>query len=335
MAVRLEPQDEYMHDAGDEPLYNESMYFNFYDPEGRLGGFFRIGNRPNEHRAEVTACCYLPDGRIGFMFGRPEIDGNEAFAAGGMSFSVTEPFKTLEVAYSGTLLMLDEPLQMAHPERAFNENPTLPAEVRLSFHGAAPMFGGESDVAHERPGEEFARAHYEQLVHAVGTVKVGERDHEVNGYGLRDHSWGKRTWQAPWYYRWLTGNAGPDFGFMASRVARRDGDGIRGGFVYDEGELHLCDRLELATDWVASSGSTYHAGITATLGSGDRSWSMKGRVINLIPLRNRRTSDSGEELVTRISEGLTEWTLANGRIGHGLSEYLDQIVDGKPVGLAE
>ena len=52
---------------------------------------------------------------------------------------------------------------------------------------------------------------------------------------------------------------------------------------------------------------------------------------NLAPLRNRRTTPEGEELLTRISEGLTEWR-CEGRVGHGLSEYLDQIIDGKPVG---
>jgi hypothetical protein len=40
-------------------------------------------------------------------------------------------------------------------------------------------------------------------------------------------------------------------------------------------------------------------------------------------------------LVTRISEGMTEWTLDDGRKGYGLSEYLDQIIDDAPVGLAE
>jgi hypothetical protein len=58
-------------------------------------------------------------------------------------------------------------------------------------------------------------------------------------------------------------------------------------------------------------------------------------VLRLIPLRNRRETADGSLLVTRISEGLTEWTLGNGRIGYGLSEYLDQIVDDLPVGLAE
>ena len=47
--------------------------YNFYDPGRRLGGFARIGNPPNERHAEMTLCLYLPDGRVAFMFARPEI----------------------------------------------------------------------------------------------------------------------------------------------------------------------------------------------------------------------------------------------------------------------
>ncbi len=57
-------------------------------------------------------------------------------------------------------------------------------------------------------------------------------------------------------------------------------------------------------------------------------------MLSLAPLRNRRTTPEGEQLVTRISEGLTEWH-SDGRVGFGLSEYLDQIVDGRPVGVQD
>ena len=55
-------------------------------------------------------------------------------------------------------------------------------------------------------------------------------------------------------------------------------------------------------------------------------------MLSLIPLRNRRTLPDGTELMTRITEGLTEYR-CDGRVGYGLSEYLDQIVDGRPVGV--
>ena len=323
-----------MHELGPEPNFNESMYFNVYDPTQGIGGWFRCGNRANEGYAEMTACLYLPDGQVGFMFKRAEIDSNDAFDAGGIRFDVVEPFRHLDVSYTGKVVLLDDPLQMADPKKAFTDNPYEPCEIRLAYTGISDMFGGEPDEPHEAPGEEFAKGHYEQLVAGQGTIRVGDREWSIDGYGLRDHSWGPRYWQAPFYYRWLTANFGADFGFMGSRIARRDGDGTRGGFVWEDGRLHLCDDFEISTEWTGDD--RYHERISATLRSKGNEWKVSGRVLDLIPLRNRRPDpDSDQMLVTRISEGMTEWTLDDGRTGYGLSEYLDQIVDGQPVGLGE
>ncbi len=208
--------------------------------------------------------------------------------------------------------------------------------MRIEYSGVSDMFGGEPDEPHEKPGEEFAKGHYEQLIAGKGSIRVGDDECEVDGFGLRDHSWGPRYWQAPWYYRWLTANFGPDFGFMGSRVARRDSDGTRGGFVWEDGQLHLCRRLR-DRHRVAGRGHLPPAHRSAaTLRSADKEWKVTGEVLDLIPLRNRRPDpDTGDMLVTRISEGMTEWTLDDGREGYGLSEYLDQIIDGSPVGIAE
>jgi hypothetical protein len=322
-----------MHELGPEPNFNESMYFNAFDPENHLGGFFRLGNRANEGSGEMTICLYLPDGRVGFMFGRPAVSTNDAFDAAGMRFDVVTPFEELLVNYEGSIIVLNDPLEMADPHQAFRTNPQIECKVHLAYRGASAMFGGEPDQPVERPGEEFARGHYEQLVGASGTVQVGEERWELDGHGLRDHSWGPRYWQAPWYYRWLTANFGGDFGFMGSRIARRDGPGSRGGFVWDGHALHLCHDFRIRSTWEGDP--PYHRALEAELVTEDRTWTVRGSVLNLIPLRNRRRDPAGDELVTRISEGLTRWTLQDGRIGYGLSEYLDQIIDGQPVGLAE
>ena len=89
--VRLDPQDEYTHPIEAAQNFNESMYFNVFDRAGRIGAWFRLANRPNEGRGEMSCCVYLPDGRIGFMFARPEGRTNEAFSGGGMSFDIVEP----------------------------------------------------------------------------------------------------------------------------------------------------------------------------------------------------------------------------------------------------
>src|SRR6202035_4634406 len=100
------------------------------------------------------------------------------------------------------------------------------------------------------------------------------------------------------YYRWLTANFGPDFGMMVSRIARRDGAGTRGGFVWDGDRLHLCEDASVSTAWVGDQ--RYHSEVSARIRSADQEWTMTGRVMSLIPLRNRRVGPDGEPLVTRI-----------------------------------
>ena len=84
LITRLLPEDEYTHTPDAASNYNESMYFNVFDAKTKVGGWFRIGNRPNEGYAEMSVCLYLPGGRVGFMFARPKISNNDAMDAGGL-----------------------------------------------------------------------------------------------------------------------------------------------------------------------------------------------------------------------------------------------------------
>lgn len=341
MGVRLDPSDEYMHELGPESNFNESMYINCFDPTTQVGGWFRMGNRANEGYAEMTVCLYLPNGRVAFMFKRPSINNNDALDAGGLTWTMVKPFEELRIDYSGKVVVLDDPKQMIDPKAAFANNPFVECEAHITFtgQGRASMFGGEPDTPHETPGEEFAKGHYEQLVTAQGSLRVGDEEFHINGFGLRDHSWGPRYWQAPWYYRWLTANFGDNLGFMASRVAKKDGPGTRGGFVWDNGTLHVCDDVHISTETVGAE--QYHNIVTGVIRSSraGKEWRFQGKVNSLIPLRNRRQDPDGNWLMTRISEGATTWTITDGEhqgaVGYGMSEYLDQIIDGAPVGIAE
>jgi hypothetical protein len=317
--LRLEPADEFMHPNSGEPNFNESMYANFYDPRERLGGFVRIGNRPNEGRAEVTVCVYEPAGSVLFNFKRAAIEGNQAFDAGGLRFAVDAPFERLRVSYAGKACRLADPLAMSDPRSAFAENPFVPLELELELEGVGPVAGGERRGEAARAHEaEFARGHYEQHHRARGTLRSDGRTTSVLGLGLRDHSWGPRSWQAPSWYRWLTANFGDDLGFAATHIASRDGSELRAGFVHRGRDLVPVRDVEIDTDFTGSQ--QVHERLRVRLACADGSeLRVAGRVLSLIPLRNRRDGRT-----TRISEGLTEWT-CEGRTGYGLSEYLDQV----------
>lgn len=329
-ALRLAPEDEYMHPLEDDPSFNESMYFNAYDPGAELGGFLRLGNRPNEGYAEMTVCLYLPDGRVGFMFARPPIEGNAAFDAGGLRFEVVTPFQRLRAAYTGPVAILDDPLAMKDPKAAFAAAEHTEAAIALEFRGLSPVLGGEASGDSEAPfagtdlAATFARGHYEQHVGAEGRVTVGERSWELDGFGLRDHSWGPRSWQAPRWYRWLTCNAGAEHGFMVSVIATDDGAVRRSGVLFEDGGYTPIVDAELVTE--AAGPDRYHRALRCLARTAEREVEITGEVRSLIPLRHRRGGAT-----TRISEGLTEYRW-EGRTGYGLSEYLDRLEDGRPAG---
>lgn len=330
--MRLRPEDEFCHAPDDAVNYNESMYFNVFDPERRIGGWFRLGNRVNEGYAEMSACVYLPDGRIGFMYNRPKIETNEEMRAGGMHFEVIRPFERLRVRYDGKLCLLSDPLQMARPSHAFRNNPLVDAHIDLDYRGVAPMYGGRpvredgSEIEID-PEKSFAKAHYEQHVAARGTFAVGTEHWHVDGFGLRDKSWGPRYWQAVSWYRWLPMSFGEDFAMMISIIGG-EGEPRRGGMVLREGEYVTIRDARIESVW---DEHWYQTRLRAWAKTDEREYQVEGRVLSMIPLRNRRVDDGGQTLVTRITEGMTEYT-CDGRTGYGLSEYLDQLVDGHPVG---
>jgi len=331
--VILNPEDEYCHEPDEAQNYNESMYFNVFDPAQNIGGWFRIGNRVNEGHAEVSACVYLPDGRVGFMFNRPRIDDNHELNAGGMRIQVVEPFKRLRLTYDGKMLLLTNPLEMAHPSRAFKNNPLVDAKIDLDYRGVAPMYGGRpvqqdgSDVPID-PEKSFAKAHYEQHIAGTGSFEIGGQRWEIDGFGLRDKSWGPRYWQNISWYRWLPMNFGADFAVMISLIGSADGQVRRSGMVLRNGEYVLIRDARIESEW---DENWYQTKLRAWAKTDEREYVIEGRVTSMIPLRNRRKREDGTELVTRITEGMTEYR-CDGKTGYGLSEYLDQIVDGKPLG---
>jgi hypothetical protein len=333
--LRLTPQDDYLHPLEEASNFNESRSYNFFDSGAGLGGWVRMGNRPNEGYAEMTVCLYEPSGSVAFMYGRPKISGHTAHDAGGLRFDVIEPYQEHRIRYDGPVVVLDRPRDMEDPRAAFTENPRVDASFDLAVKAVAKPFGGEPEpeegetVREIDPEKSFAKGHTEQHMASTGAVTIGDTRYDVAGaLGLRDHSWGPRYWQAVWWYRWLTINLGRDLGMAMTIAGTEAGDRHVHGFVYDRdryGDDHWVPvrDVKLSSDY---DDGWYHHAVHALVSTDDATYPVEGDVWSNIPLRNRR-----EGMVTRITEGMTTWRCGD-KVGAGLAEYLDQIVDGKPVG---
>ena len=334
--VVLLPEDEYPHEPDSAKNYNESMYLNTFDLQGGWGAWFRLGNRVNEGYAEMTICIYLPDGRVAFMYGRPQIETNAEMRAGGLHIEVVVPFEHLKVTYRGQVLLLDDPSEMEDPGAAFRNNERVECSVDLDFYGVSPMYGGKhvnadgSDIEAD-PERSFFKAHYEQHVRTIGQIRVGTEIFDMSGLGLRDKSWGPRFWQALHWYRWLPMVFSEEFALMLSIVGTDDPEAPtrQTGMVLVDGAYHLVSECGVESEWDERGYQTSMSAWART--ESGKFFEVTGEVMSLIPLRNRRTTPDGQELQTRITEGMTRYR-CGGRVGMGMSEYLDQIVDGRPVG---
>lgn len=331
MAFKLNSFDEYTHEVDPNLNFNESVYLNFYDRSLSLGGFFRLGNRVNQGYAEVTACLYLSDGSVAFYFQRPEIVSNEKFDAGGLSFNVVDPFERLNLNYKNKVLILKDPLELRNPSEAFKNNELANCEVVLDVIGCSDAFGGVAENLDNEMAANFAKGHYEQLIKVTGMVTIGSEGFNVNGLGLRDHSWGPRSWQAPYYYRWLTGNFSESDGFVASLITLHGGYQIKTGFYCSDGKVYAVSNINLETEW-DNNYNQRRLTVSLELDNGSQEKKITGEVINNVPLRHVKIHEDGSRDFTRITEGLTKWSL-NDKLGYGWAEYLDQILNHIPVGI--
>ena len=326
---RLSKDDEYPHAAGAEKNFNESVYVNGFDLERKFGGWMRIGNRVNEGHAEAQVCLYLPNGQIACQFQRPDISSNAAFAAGGQAYEVHEPFQSVSMSYTGNVMVLDDPELLRNPRDLFGSAPKAAAEIRFDLTASSPVHGGEpvSDTQETMYGRDFSFGHFNQHTETRASIRIGSEQYDFNGYGWRDHSWGPRYWTNIYFYRLFIANFGPDHAMMFLKITGRDGVTRRHGVLECDGEYEEVLDLDVFTDWTQRKDpKAMRLGVRTTR----RSVVLEGEVLNLAPLRNRRKVGD-ETLSCRIAEGLTAWRWGQ-RDGIGVTEYIEFLEDGEPVG---
>ena len=125
------------------------------------------------------------------------------------------------------------------------------------------------------------------------------------------------------WYRWLPLVFSDEFAMMISIVG-----GKPGGMVLVGDEYHLIRDCTIESDW---DDDHYQTAMRCSVTTDHDTYEVSGEVISLIPLRNRRQDPEGNELLTRITEAMTRFE-CRGQTGIGMSEYLDQIVDDRPIG---
>ena len=188
-ALQPDPRDEAAHTPGDEPLWNESWYWDFADPGQGVGGWIRLGLIPNQKVAWINVLICGPDiptvALLDFAAPVPDDPNNVVDGDIELRHGATVPLREYRVEATGPASAYDDPSALLAGA------PGRPAELRL-------------DLTWTTVGTPYAyriATRYEIPCTVSGSVTVDGRTHEFTAVpGQRDHSHGVRDW---WSMDWV------------------------------------------------------------------------------------------------------------------------------------
>jgi hypothetical protein len=293
------PSDEGRHAPGPEPLWNESWYFDWSQPDGSLGGYVRLGLYPNLGTAWYWACV------VGE--GRPlvtVIDHEVPLPVAGLdvrteglwaAHNLETPLDHWSLGCEAFAVGIDDPAEVYGPELRGDRVP-------FGFDLEWETEGG----AYPYPGVD----RYEVPCRVHGEVLVGQERIEVDGSGQRDHSWGVRDW---WTYQWSWTSSALD-------------DGTRTHATH----VSLGDDLLYATGYVQPPGGTPQAVGEVDRGQAlgreglpDSGWArLDDLELAIEPLHFSPVLLTGPEgRTSRFPRALCRYRTGDGRTGVGWTEW--------------
>lgn len=326
-----DPADELFHRVGDDAAWSESYYFNFVDPDTQVGAFTRMGFRPNDGWADALHAVYLPGGRVAFTYGRrtdltPQmVDGFGPTdpTVGDLTLRRGEPFRQWDIVYAGEAQDLADPTVMLAATRDRPEGWSRPTRLEMDV-----AFEALADPHYAVGG---AQGHFEQTGRVTGTIGLGDERWSVAGFGVRDKSWGPRTWQAPsgipakasgpavvtagCFLNWFSMNFGAELALGGACGRAADGMFRGKGWIQRNGEtLELTD-VTMTTEYDPRNPLLHDTVQVRATDSNGATVVVDGTVLTICPTKIPRRDG-----VTFVNEGLARFH-TDGRTGFGIAEH--------------
>jgi Ser/Thr protein kinase RdoA (MazF antagonist) len=184
-----DPSDEAPHPVGEEPLWNESWYFDVADPDQGIGAYVRLGLTPSQGVAWYTALVCGPDrptvAVVDLAAALPADDLTVATDAFTGTQQCEAPLKRYRVAVRGRGESHADPASLLRGDAG----EPVDVELDLVWHTAATPYAYRLTTR------------YEIACTVSGTLRVGEETFVLrDAAGQRDHSWGVRDW---WSMDWI------------------------------------------------------------------------------------------------------------------------------------
>jgi len=320
--VDVDPRDDLVHTPDpNRERWRESYYFCFYDFRHNIGGFQGPGYRPMKGYSGALQALWgleVPT-LVSTEKGRYK-DHDAVHPVGGLRFEIRRPGTEWNLRFDGRL----------------NDAGTDPAVAVEAVSAAGAWDGPTEDVSYDltfirdqpaymyRPDPRwdglFDR-HVDEVGTVTGTLRIGEREYEIDGRGAKDHSWGVRDWGRPKGWRWvdMSFQDGPEL-----TVWRATFDGttwLDDGAIYADGEADpitsFAERLSFAPRARADRPDRWEFDIRSA------KHTIRGRaeIVRAVPLLFGFRDSEGNRGMLWNDKTVYRCETDDGRVGYGTIEF--------------
>lgn len=210
----MEDTDELPHPPeASEAGWNETYLGYMYSKEKDTGLYFHLRHVPSPDFTpgiwDVLTYITLPNAEclVARFFAPAEInmreDGTGEMSIGGFTMRVDEPFGRLTWTVRTAAQLVSEEELRAGP---LKEGGHVNIDLEFSFVALTPPWDHSTDqiVGHELDCS-FSKKHYAQHIRGTGKLIYQGQTIEWESMGLRDHSWGPRSFKAMPHTTWHHG----------------------------------------------------------------------------------------------------------------------------------
>ena len=277
--------------------WNESYYFNLFDPKNGVTSLMRIGNKPNRDEKSVFFFVMSKKGVFGIR--NTEKCDDHHMQCSGLRFE--EKDGGYKLTYNGPLFDVSkEPV----PIMSSMDIDWIPVNPLMDYHDCVDAHGAELSA-------KTASEHFEQFGVVKGTIRIGDDVFEVEATGERDKSEGVRDWGSPKMWLWLNSVYGTDLGWNATKLSTQMGD-VDAGFVGTKDSNDPIIKIDIDIGYDGNIPASY----TMTMnGKSGKSYRIEGKILQHAQLPMQGSKDM--MLIETISQ-----TTYEGRVGFGIAEFL-------------
>jgi hypothetical protein len=291
--------DETRHPLGSDLLWNESWYLDFVDEALGVAGYVRLSLCPGLGTAWYWACLVGPD--------RPLVTV--------VDHEISLPASpSLEIRTEGLWADYTVETALDHVSvgvEAFAVGLDDAAEAYGDLRGDRVPLG--FDLEWETDGGTYPYpgvTRYEIPCRVHGEVLVGDEVLAIDGWGQRDHSWGVRDWWA-YGWSWTAGWLEDGTRFHGTSVE------LDGAQLYGTGYVQAPGGPLVGTGDVARSERLGDHGFPEAA-----DWRVGELALTLEPVAFAPVLLVGPEgRRGRFPRAWTRFTAADGRVGHGWTEW--------------